>query len=740
MKTGKKINRKLIISIVLLVITAVFAVTQMNIPDAGRVLIFSIVYIILGVVVMPLTVRMFADFYDGGWLAAKALGLYICGWIMWLFSSIHIMRFSNMSSWIILIIFTLAVYIIRFRSNEFKTEFWQLIKTKINNIVLIESLFLATFVFFSWYLGHKIPSSETERVMDYAIMAALDKSDYMPPMDMWAAGSYLNYYYFGQYIITYLGKLSFLNPEYSYTLGFNLIIPVLFWGIFVLVKTILARLVQKNASVWSTIGGAISSIAVTFSSNMHYFVFYLLNKRFGNVFNLPVNMPEYWFANSSRYIGYYPENTLDRTIIEFPIYSFMIGDLHAHVINMILVITMLMTGYGYMISARKHMEGNNNFSPMLRSILNPYVAAIGFMLGISSMSNSWDFMIYFVVLGSLILFTNIKISGKTGIVYTILQGVWVLLIALSVALPFNMKFAAMVHGLGIVTVRSMPHQLVIVWGYPTAIVIAFVAACIARKKINTQEMFVFLAGLCAIGLAFMPEFVYAKDIYETGFPRANTMFKLSYEAFILFGICSGIILIQFLTDSKRVLKAVAIPGLVCFVACSGYFVTASRQWMGNAFAKGNDYVGIDAMYSFKNENAVEAQAIMFLEDYITKKGEKRPVVLEADGDSYTNSCRVSTLTGFPTIMGWNTHEWLWMDGYDKMNLRKMDASAVYTGTDATITRSILNNYNVEYVFIGLEEYERYGTVQNGIIESMGNVIYSQVIPSGTYIEIVEIDR
>ncbi|MFQ7627828.1 MAG: DUF2298 domain-containing protein [Blautia wexlerae] len=42
--------------------------------------------------------------------------------------------------------------------------------------------------------------------------------------------------------------------------------------------------------------------------------------------------------------------------------------------------------------------------------------------------------------------------------------------------------------------------------------------------------------LCAMGLIFIPEIVYVRDIYEKTAPRANTMFKLTYQAYIMFGI------------------------------------------------------------------------------------------------------------------------------------------------------------------------------------------------------------
>ena len=45
----------------------------------------------------------------------------------------------------------------------------------------------------------------------------------------------------------------------------------------------------------------------------------------------------YWFPDATRYIGYNPVNDSDKTIHEFPCYSFVLGDLHAHVVNVMFV-------------------------------------------------------------------------------------------------------------------------------------------------------------------------------------------------------------------------------------------------------------------------------------------------------------------------------------------------------------------------------------------------------------------
>ena len=56
------------------------------------------------------------------------------------------------------------------------------------------------------------------------------------------------------------------------------------------------------------------------------------------------------------------------------------------------------------------------------------------------------------------------------------------------------------------------------------------------KAISVPDLFAIVMGLCAIGLIVIPELVYVRDIYENGNARANTMFKLTYQAYILFAL------------------------------------------------------------------------------------------------------------------------------------------------------------------------------------------------------------
>ena len=113
--------------------------------------------------------------------------------------------------------------------------------------------------------------------------------------------------------------------------------------------------------------------------------------------------------------------------------------------------------------------------------------------------------------------------------------------------------------------------------------------------------------------------------------------------------------------------------------------------------------------------------------------EGSPVVLEANGDSYSGYERVSASTGLPTVLGWYVHEWLWRNDVPDLNQKSADIQTIYTSGDVETVKSLVKKYDISYIFVGGQEKEKYGTdLNDSLLQSLGSIAYVDVT-SGTYI-------
>ena len=93
--------------------------------------------------------------------------------------------------------------------------------------------------------------------------------------------------------------------------------------------------------------------------------------------------------------------------------------------------------------------------------------------------------------------------------------------------------------------------------------------------------------------------------------------------------------------------------------------------------------------------------------------------------------RISAFTGLPTIIGWDTHEWLWrsgaLGGYpESVRERKADVQIIYTSLVPNEILYYLKKYDVSYVYLGRMEKSKYGTENWDVIRSLGEIIYDSL--------------
>jgi YYY domain-containing protein len=239
-------------------------------------------------------------------------------------------------------------------------------------------------------------------------------------------------------------------------------------------------------------------------------------------------------------------------------------------------------------------------------------------------------------------------------------------------------------------------------------------------RVTSSSTFVLVLILGALLLTLSVEFVFLRDTFGT---RMNTVFKFYYQAWVLFAISSafGIYYLGPRVKGRRnLLSTIWLLGfLPLFLASLVYPILATH-------AKTNGLAGsptLDGMAHLEAGYGDDLAAIRWLRANVAGA----PVILEAIGGSYTYSGRISVHTGLPTLLGWGGHELQWRGNYEEPGKREPDIEALYTSPDRERTSSLLDKYEISYVYVGRLERDTY-QITPPILDkfaSLMDVVYQQ---------------
>jgi len=360
------------------------------------VLLWYLSVFLLGLISYPLVRFSLPGLSDRGYPFARIAGFVILAYLVWVAGSVRI-PFNRLTIGLgILLIALLSGYLALRQKDELLSE-WQ---EKRKYYLIIEGLFLIFFlVMLLIRLGNPDlwhPWKGGEKPMDFSYFNAVLKSTSFPPYDPWFAGGYINYYYYGFVIVGVLVKFLGIVPSIAY----NLILPTLFAMVALGAFSIVWNLIRPQAAEsrpTPEIGGLLSKIG----SSPRQFISAIsgalgmvvlgnlgilrmvvqgyqklivspeelgsagllrkiiwsiqgLFKAFtGNL--LPYRLDE-WYWNPSRVIGAEHGNP----ITEFPFFTFLYADLHAHMIAM--PIAMLVVAWALSVVLGKAWNQNGQRS------------------------------------------------------------------------------------------------------------------------------------------------------------------------------------------------------------------------------------------------------------------------------------------------------------------------------------------------------------------------------------------
>ncbi|MFZ2153600.1 MAG: DUF2298 domain-containing protein [Microgenomates group bacterium] len=674
----------------------------MFLTDFNYIFFWWLVYFVFGMAGLPLTFYFFGKFWDKGYIFAKTIGLVITTFFILVFGIFKLIPFSSVSV-VFLMMATALIGLILLKQKNTLNTFNSIIRTHWKIFLFEEIIFLLILTLWSYIRGFAPDIEGLEKFMDWGFVNSALRSQFMPPLDMWFSGFPINYYYFGHLEIAVLAKISTLDSAIVYNLAIASTCALTFVNSFSLVSNLIAKSLSKINLRLVVLGGLLSSLLLTFGGNLHP-LYKIGANIIKNESRLIINQKtltqassSYWYPDATRFIGFDPD-VPDKTIHEFPLYSFVVADLHGHmndIPNILLFMAVLLSLFLF--------NSIQSFSWVL-------ILPSAFLLSVAYMTNAWDFAVYGLLYG---IFSVLSLwnshNFRQAIIVTTINGLLVIVCWYIFTIPFSLNFSPMTEGLRLSDSHSPFYQLFVLYGGFWLIALPFILLAIKKMFFHhfslITDHFILALIITATILIIIPEVGYIKDIYIFEHRRANTMFKLVYQAFILYSLVSGYILVKFRQNlfAKIIIILVMASHLIYpFFAIKGYYPLT-------------EYKGIWGLNFLKNNYPDNLTAI----NWLNKNISGQPVILEAVGDSYTTFNQVSMATGLPTVEGWIVHEWLWRGGYDQPSARQNDVQKIYESSDPTEVRSLLQKYSVEYIFVGDKEREKYSTLDEKMFENIG---------------------
>jgi YYY domain-containing protein len=436
----------------------------------------------LGVAGLPLTVTAFSRLPDRGWTAAKALALLAVGWLVWFPLTLSsALPFSR--AWIIgtILVFALA-NIAMLRAPSVRLALTKYIQTQRGYIVASEIVFAGAFGMMAWVRSFTPEVLDTEKFMDVAFLSSIWRAPHLPPPDPWLSGETINYYYFGHYLMALIAKALGTAPATAFNLAIALIFALTAVVVFGLATNLSAamRRTGETALLRYIPAGLASLVFVLIAGNLAGAQQWWrqatelakgVSAQLANpwAFWLRRDLwPQYnWWA-PSRVVG------AGDTINEFPAFSFILADLHAHVLALpfaalaIVVALNLLLGEG---------EGLAAFGAPRWRLLTLGVCAL--CLGALFAINGWDFPTYLGLALLALIVQQWLAHGRriSRLLALDVFSVVVLLGALAVALylPFYRGFSSPSQGIGVVAgdVRSPIGDVSSIYGLFAFILVSY---------------------------------------------------------------------------------------------------------------------------------------------------------------------------------------------------------------------------------------------------------------------------
>jgi YYY domain-containing protein len=683
----------------------------------------------LALLSLPLVSLACQRFPDHGYALSKSAGIFIFGFFAWILPALGLANFNSSYLWTILILLIVANFFLVFKIFESNLK----ILPQKKYIITTEILFSSVFLVFLLIRAFNPEIFWGEKPMDLTFLNYFLRSETLPPQDPWAAGNTMRYYYLGTYIIAALLKLTSIPAHFGYNLAIA-ILPALCVSSF---YSALLYLLRKNRLA------IIASLSLVLISNFEIIRLVFSEKS-------KIGFDTFWA--STRFFA-------SGNFTEYPIWSFLFADLHAHVISLVFVALLVALA----IELVKPSLQYNSISFWAHRVL------YSSLLGTLTAFNTWDFIVYSALTGFLIFARPIRTSFLQHSSKIIKDLIIIGFVSFAAAAPYlfstqpaenaswgwahyfeyNSLRPILLHfglSIGIIILafifllirKSKKTISISTLGLMVSIILAMipialgVASHVHLNNVGTPpwSVLILCSGIIVVSIlginiadkqSLSARFGFAcsalvgmiMPLTEIFFliDKMNTIFKFYLSLWFLLGIsaCSLLLFIFSQLNKKmfslesRLLSNLIQISVIC-VAATAWIGSFINIWSTVTFQRiEGPRPTLDGLAYLQKKSYDEASLVTWMNTHI--KGV--PHILEAQGDAYREFTRIAMYTGLPTVLGWEHHTKQRGTPEREIKRRKMDIFNIYSSPDVEFVDSLLEQYSVDLVVIGDIERQQY---------------------------------
>lgn len=615
----------------------------------------------IGIVIFILLSILIAQIVRLKYCYSKFLSIILLCFLSFLLS--HFLNFSTSFLLVLLIFCSLALYFILKKKIIFEWKY--------------ELLFIVFFAYFLFLRSLDPDLQFAEKPMDIAFLNSVLKAEKFPPNDPFFAGGSLNfYYYFGYVIGAGITMMSFEKPEVGINIALAAIAAFSFFNLYCFLKEKMKASNPLLVTVFVLAGGNLYAVL-----------------EFVNTISR-LNMPGYLFYwNATRVIK--------GTINEFPYFSFIHADYHAHVVAIPIKILALTFAYDYYVKKSKLSFAILSFLTFVLYLTNswdfPVFALITFILFLLKIKrNSLKFELPILVLLVLAVYTYINLVSMN------IKAIKIVKVQEKTNLLEFIEFWAfqlfLVYLYMIDKTQGKLIMLSFVLGLPMFLIVpigVLLTPLILLSIKYIKRDFNMILVLIGTLLMLVPEFVGVES-------RLNTVFKYYLISWIFLSIPAGIKLSEMLKSKKKYMKTLAI---LLLILCMIYPIIATpvRHYKAELSLNGMDFV--------RKISIGDYEGIKWLKN-------KRGNIVEASVDCYQYGGRFAAFTGNPTLIGWACHEVQWRQNVNEIVKRIIALNEIYESYNCEKILSNIKKYKIKYVIVGFEERRKYN-VNESIFDKCG---------------------